>query len=803
MKNPTNAKQEIEQLRTDIERHNRLYYIDAAPEISDRDFDLMLRRLTELEKQFPEFADPNSPTQRVGGEPLKGFKNARHAIPMMSLDNLFTQEEVDAYAAKHGGPFILEPKIDGISISVRYENGRFVQALTRGDGERGDDVSANLKTIASLPLRLNVDATSPSRSAPANETTVGLERSETFQPPAVLEVRGEVYMTRTGFAALNEQRQEAGLPAFANPRNACAGSMKLLDPREVAKRPLDIVFYAVGALDGIDFATHRDLLDQLKTFGFKTAPFAPTCETAEDLWKQIEKLDAMRDEFEYEIDGAVIKINDRSRYAELGGTAKFPHWATAYKYAPEQAETTLRDITIQIGRTGVLTPVAELEPVQLAGTIVKRATLHNEDEIRRKDIRVGDRVIVQKAGEIIPAVVRVVPEKRSGDEVEFEMPTHCPECGESVEKNEGEVAWRCVNIQCPAQLRTWIKHFSSRGALDIESIGEVVADKLVERRLVQSPLDLFALTKQQLANLNLGTDNEPRIFGPKNAEKTINALESAKTKPLGRWVFALGIPKIGKICSEHIAAIFPDLQALKASRLIPLRVRLMEKMEYAQFIAPGNKSNNPIPSRVKRLQLDKQIKQAQTDKRQSLQELVELKTLRDKFYSEEKPEYDRRNKLKKETDLEIKQIQTELLDGNIDCEVLSGPAAQSLNKFLNSKEGWNLCSLIEQIRDHPDINTQTTVNTLQGITFVITGTLPSLKRDEVADMIRQHGGKVSGSVSKKTNYLLAGENAGSKLTKAQNLKIKILDEEAFIDMLGTKTPTNEEQKNSEQLGLGF
>ncbi|MDH3346180.1 MAG: NAD-dependent DNA ligase LigA, partial [Kiritimatiellaceae bacterium] len=394
--NSTEAQKEIEKLRTEIEKHNRLYYIDAAPELTDREFDLMLRRLTDLEKQFPEFKDPNSPTQRVGGEPLKGFETVLHAMPVMSLGNQFTKEEVLDYAAKHGGPFILEPKIDGISISVRYEKGQFVRAVTRGDGERGDDVSANLKTIGSLPLRLHTE-----------------------NPPAIFEVRGEVYMTRSGFSALNEQRQEAGLEPFANPRNACAGSMKLLDPREVAKRPLDIIFYATGQLDGLEFSTHRELLDTLKVFGFKTADFFPTCHSGPELWNAIKKLDLQRSCFEYEIDGAVIKIDDRSRYTELGGTAKFPHWATAYKYPPEQAETTLKEITIQIGRTGVLTPVAELEPVQLAGTVVKRATLHNEDEIQRKDIRIGDRVIVEKAGEIIPAVVRVCKRKRTGIEQPF------------------------------------------------------------------------------------------------------------------------------------------------------------------------------------------------------------------------------------------------------------------------------------------------------------------------------------------------------------------------------------------------
>lgn len=658
--NKSEAQKEIEKLCTEIERHNRLYYIENTPEISDRDFDLLLRRLTELEQQFPELANPNSPTQRVGGEPLKGFKNAPHAIPMMSLDNLFTKEEAEAYATKHGGPFILEPKIDGISISVRYENGQFVQALTRGDGERGDDVSVNLKTIHSLPLRLHTDT-----------------------PPAIFEVRGEVYMTRTGFAALNEQRQEAGLTAFANPRNACAGSMKLLDPREVAKRPLDIVFYAVGALDGIDFATHRELLDQLKTFGFKTAPFAPTCETGSDLWEQIETLDSMRDEFEYEIDGAVIKINDRSRYADLGGTAKFPHWATAYKYAPEQAETTLREITIQIGRTGVLTPVAELEPVQLAGTVVKRATLHNEDEIRRKDIRVGDRVIVQKAGEIIPAVVRVVPEKRSGDEVEFDMKAACEALGINPVKREGEVAWRIDDLQHPTMLKRWLTHYASRNGMDIDGLGESIVELLVDAELVKSPADLYQLTKQQLLSLE--------GFKEKKAANLINGIEASKSRPFDRILFALGIRHVGSGAARILAANFENIEKLIAT---------------------------------------------------------DVKTLE-----------------------EIRDI---------------GPiVGKSIVDFFESDKNRELIERLRAAGINFEQVTKGGSDELAGLTFVITGTLESMSRGEAGEEIRARGGAVTSSVSKKTDYLVAGAKAGSKLTKAESLGINILDEAAFLARIQT------------------
>jgi len=671
MNNPAEAQLEIEKLRTEIERNNRLYYIEAAPELEDREFDLMLRRLTDLEKQSPELADPNSPTQRVGKDE-DSFASYMHAIPMMSLDNLFKKEEVDAYANKHGGPFILEPKIDGISISVRYEYGQFVQALTRGDGERGDDVSANLKTIPSLPLRLN-----------------------TKNPPAVFEVRGEVYMTRSGFAALNEQRQEAGLEPFANPRNACAGSMKMLKPRKVAKRPLDIVFYGTGQLDGLSFTTHRELLDALKTFGFKTAPFAPTCQTGSELWKQIEQLDQQREEFEYEIDGAVIKIDDRSRYAELGGTAKFPHWATAYKYPPEQAETTLREITIQIGRTGVLTPVAELEPVQLAGTVVKRATLHNEDEIQRKDIRVGDRVIVEKAGEIIPVVVRVCKRKRTGIEQPFNMVAACEELGINPVKIEGEVAWRIDDLHHPAMLKRWLTHFASRKGMDIEGLGESIVESLVDAERVKSPADLYSLTKPQLLCLE--------GFKEKKAVNLIGGIEASKSRPFDRILFALGIRHVGSGAARILAKEFPNI-----GKIMEVDVQALEKI----------RDIGPIVGK-------------------SIVEFFQT--------------------------LENKELVERLQAAGVNFEQAQTSGSDEL----------------------------------AGLTFVLTGTMDSLSRDEAGDLIRARGGSVTSSVSKNTGYVVAGAKAGSKLTKAAALGVKVLDEAAFLKLIGP-APTAPQKKAGQQ-----
>lgn len=718
----------MRQLATDLERHNRLYYVHAAPELSDREFDLMLRELVDLETAYPELADPSSPTQHVGGRPLDHFDSVPHAMPMMSLSNLFTEQELIDYVAKTPGPYVLEPKIDGISISLRYEDGELVQAVTRGDGKIGDDVTANVKTIKSLPLRLN-----------------------TIAPPAVFEIRGEVFMTRAGFQAINEQRQESGDAPFANPRNACAGSMKMLDPRIVATRPLDVVLYASGELDGIEFKSHREMIRLFGEFGFKTSPATWLCHNASDLWANLCALESMRDEFEFEMDGGVIKVDDRTQYEALGYTAKAPRWAIAYKYAPEQAETLLTAVTVQVGRTGVLTPVAELEPAQLAGSVVRRATLHNEDEIRRKGIKIGDRVIIEKAGEIIPAVVRVVTEKRTGAETEFIMPTHCPECGEPVEKREGEVAWRCVNLQCPAQLKSWLAHFASRGALDIESLGGVVADSLVDRQMVTSPLDLFELTKAQLTVLNLGTDEKPRMFGAKNAAKTVAALQTAKTKPLGDWLFALGIPKLGKVSAEIIAKKHANLTEIKSSELIEQVVQLNGMQEAAATLNPRAAINR-----------------GKTDaEKEDLAE--QQKTVLD----------------------ELNAIGAALVHTGW-CKSASGKftktgegigaeTAKAVQHFFRSESGENVLAKLATLNINP-CTAQAAGAQFEGMTFVITGTLPTLKREEAADWVRQRGGKASGSVSKNTTYLLAGEKAGSKLTKAEALGVTVINEATFLEL---------------------
>ncbi|MBN2161930.1 MAG: NAD-dependent DNA ligase LigA [Pontiellaceae bacterium] len=677
------AQQRIHELRTEIERHNRLYYLDASPEITDREYDRLLDELDQLEKQFPELGSPTSPTQRVGGAPLDGFKSVRHAQPMMSLSNTYSKEEliefdrrIQKLIPEESFRYILEPKIDGVAISLRYENGELIQALTRGDGTTGDDVTANVRTIKSIPLRL-----------------------ADMMPPAVLEVRGEIYMDTKGFSKLNQDRQDAGLEPFANPRNACAGSLKLLDSREVAKRPLDAIFYATGELDGIFFDTHEQMLQTLRSYGLRITPNYWKENSVEDLLERLDELESMRHEFPFEMDGGVIKINERRLYEPLGYTAKSPRWAVAYKYEPEQAETTLRAISIQVGRTGVLTPVAELEPVQLAGTTVRRATLHNEDEIRRKDIKIGDRVIVEKAGEIIPAVVRVVTEKRNGSEHEFSMPSACPVCGSDVEKREGEVALRCINLQCPAQVKNWLTHFASRGAMDINGLGESLVEQLVDSGLVKNPAELYSLTKAEVLGLER--------MGEKSADNLIKGIEESKSRPFERVLMGLGIRHIGKGAAIILANEFGNIDALMNA------------------------------------------------------EVSRLESIRD-----------------------------------------IGPiVAQSVVDYFRNPDALAVIESLRRTGVAVEKKTSGGSSELEGLTFVLTGSMETMTREDAGEKIRARGGKVSSSVSKNTSYLVAGESAGSKLEKAEKLGVTILDEEQFIALLGSEQ--KREDQRAGQMGFNF
>jgi DNA ligase (NAD+) len=546
--NREDAKRRIAELAAEINRHDRLYYVEARPVIGDRDYDLLEIELRALEKEFPDLVSPDSPTQRVAGAPVAGFAQVRHDPPMQSLDKTHSKGELadfDAFVRREtdGFTYVVEPKVDGVSMSLRYEGRRLVRAATRGNGTVGDDVTANVKTIRSVPLTLPAEA------------------------PDEIEVRGEVYMTRDGFAKLNEREEEAGREPFANPRNAAAGSLKQLDPKEAASRPLDIVVYNGGGTGCDGFATHTDMIAAFKSWGLPVAPWSRKCATIEEVFAAIDELEGLRHSFRFEIDGAVLKLDERTLYAKLGATAHGPRWARAYKYAPERVETVVESITVQVGRTGVLTPVAELRPVELAGSVISRATLHNADQIARQDIRIGDHVWLVKAGDVIPAIESPMPEKRDGSEKTFSMPERCPVCGGETRREEGEVAIRCANPVCPAKLVRRLEHFAARNALDIRAVGGKVAEVLVAKGLVKDPLDLFSLDGRALAELDVGEEGAPRKFG-RNAKSVIDALAAARELPLDKWLFAVGIPNVGVTVAKDIAAEHEKLSDLADSPVL-------------------------------------------------------------------------------------------------------------------------------------------------------------------------------------------------------------------------------------------
>ena len=528
----------IAELRRLIEKANHDYYDLHQPTVGDRDYDLWEAELLRLEDANPEFRDAASPVRNVAGGVSEGFAKVTHHPPMQSLDKTHAKGELaefDAFVRRtvSGFTYVVEPKVDGVSLSLRYSGGRLVQAATRGNGTVGDDITANVRTIRTIPQALPPDA------------------------PRELEVRGEAYMTREGFVELNRRQAEAGLEEFANPRNACAGSLKQLDPKVTAQRPLDVVIYNAGGVGCDGFASHSEMIAAFRAWGFPVAPWSQSCRTMDEVFAAIDALQAKRHTFRFEIDGAVVKIDERRFYAALGATAHGPRWARAYKYEPERAETVVEAIAVQVGRTGILTPVAELRPTALAGSTIARATLHNADQVARQDIRIGDHVWLVKAGDVIPAVDSVIVEKRTGAERVFAMPTACPVCGGAVVREPGEVAVRCVNPACPAQLARRVEHFASRNALDVKALGETVVEALVARRMIADPLDLFTLRVVDLYALEISGHR----FG-KNAETAKAALEAAKALPLHRWLYAIGIPNVGVTVAKDIAAAhakFSDL----------------------------------------------------------------------------------------------------------------------------------------------------------------------------------------------------------------------------------------------------
>jgi len=711
----------MEQLRDEIRKHDRLYYEDAAPIISDREYDRLYKELVDLETQFPDLVTPDSPTQRVGGKPLKAFEQVSHLIPMLSLDNTYSEEEVKNFYTRIGRllpnekiPVVIEPKVDGVAVSLIYENGRLRQAATRGDGNVGDNITQNIRTIRSVPERLRDAA------------------------PKLLEVRGEVYMDKHGFEKLNDQRHKAGLPLFANPRNAAAGSLKQLDPAIVAKRPLGVVLYGTGATEGVDVDVHSEIFPLLKKLGLPATERWWVAESVEEILDAIHELDGIRHKFAYQTDGAVVKVNSFAQRERLGFTAKSPRWAIAYKYEAERVQTCLNDIVIQVGRTGILTPVAVLEPVLVSGSTVGRATLHNEDEIKRKDIRIGDTVVIEKAGEVIPAVVEVVKSKRPRDAKPFDFAKYihgkCPVCGGPIRRDPQFVAWRCENLQCPAQTTRRVEFLAARSALDIESVGGIVADKLVERGLVREPLDLFELKTEQLPKLNLGTDQEPRVFGEKNATKAIRAIERARTLPLSRWLFALAIPDVGRTTATQLARFHETIEDVANSQLLRDVVQYHEKREQKS----RNDGTKEIADRLIHAGFAK--------------------------HSKSKAEKGR-------------AITTEV-----------GPVvAQSVLDFFASAAGKKILRRIKELGIHPKSEKVSAKKAaelpLTGKTFVLTGTLPSMTREEATEKIEMLGGHVTGSVSKKTDYVLAGAEPGSKFDKAREIGVRIIDEPEFRKML--------------------
>jgi DNA ligase (NAD+) len=712
----TYAAKRVAELRREIEKHNRLYYEEAAPTISDRHYDRLYKELVDLEAEFPNLVTSDSPTQRVGGAPLQAFAQIEHRVPMLSLDNTYSEEEIANFYKRitrllpdEKIPVVIEPKVDGVAVSLMYENGHLKYAATRGDGSVGDDITRNIKTIRSVPQQLRGGA------------------------PKVFEVRGEAFLDKNGFKKLNKEREVAGLPLFANARNAAAGSLKHLDPKIVAKRPLGIVFYGTGATKGADVDLHSDVFPLFKKLGLPTHEHWWLADSVEKILDAIRKLDRVRKDFPYETDGAVIKVDTLVQRERLGFTAKSPRWAIAYKYAAERVETKLLDIKVQVGRTGILTPVAMLEPVVVSGSTVSRATLHNEDEIKRKDIRIGDTIVIEKAGEVIPAVVEVVKSKRPREAKSFDFFKHihgkCPVCGGSIRRDPQFVAWRCENLQCPAQTTRRAEFLAARGALDIESVGGIVADKLVERGLVREPLDLFEVKIEQLAKLNLGTEEAPRIFGEKNATKAIHTIERARTLPLSRWLYALAIPDVGKTTAMQLAKFHDTIEDVANSKLLRdvLDHHEKEKNEHREIAERLIKAGFAEPSKSK------------ADK-----------------------------------------------DRGIVTEV--GPVvAQSVLDFFASATGKKILRRLKELGVDPKSEKVSAKKAaelpLTGKTFVLTGTLPSMPREEATGKIEALGGHVTSSVSKKTDYVLAGAEPGSKFDKAKELGVRIIDEPEFRKML--------------------
>ena len=661
-------KEEVALLRNKIHRHDYLYYVKDSPEIPDREYDSLYHRLKELEGKYPECVTADSPTQRVGGKVDERFRKVVHPVPMLSLDNTFNVDEVRAFHQRvvkalpdieeSSIEYVVELKFDGLAVALTYENGKLLRGATRGDGVQGEDVTANLKTIRSIPLEISAE------------------------PFKKIEVRGEVYMPRKEFQRLNVLREEVGESPFVNPRNAAAGALRVLDPAVTDSRKLSVFIYSVGFLDNNICETHSELQKNLASLRFPVNEHNRWCSNFEKTLALIEEWRTKKNDLDYEVDGLVIQLNSLAYRKRLGNTSKFPRWAVAYKYEAEQAETEVLEIVCQVGRTGSITPVANLEPVFVSGSTVSRATLHNEDEIRKKDIRVGDRVVIEKAGEIIPKVVRVV-DLRSKRNKPFKMPTLCPECQTRIFRPEGEAAWRCVNAACPAQLKERLKHFASRKAMDIDHMGPAVIDQLVESGRVKNFSDLYTLKQEEVVGLER--------LAEKSAKNLIDAIEKSKSAGLARLLFGLGVRHVGQRAASILAETFRSIKVLKETSF--------EDMESVMEIGPV--------------------------------------------------------------------------------------IAESLKSFLdqeaNMQDIENLSNSGVVVEDPEAARKE--VGVLAGKQFVLTGTLSEFSRDEAKKKIESLGGRVTSAVSTKTDYIVAGKDAGSKLTKAKKIEITVLDEKEFQKLI--------------------
>ena len=780
-------------LVAEILTHDRAYYVQSAPTVTDLEYDRLYRELQQLESAHPELITPESPTQRVGGAPSEGFARVEHQRPMLSLEKVLASEEPSSveepdrerrgrlqdentlaalttwYAqvcktlGRNAVPLIMEPKVDGVSLSLHYRRGKLTLGVTRGDGRFGDDITANLRTLRSIPLQL-----------------------ETSNPPEWIEIRGEAYMTLEDFGAMNAGLAAAGEKVAPNPRNATSGSLKLLDPKIVAQRPIRAVFYAVGVSEGIRFESHSDLLRQYQAWGVPIQGCWWTGGGMDELLglyrsNVVAGYDEDRDlrrQLPYEIDGVVIKVDRFDDAARIPDKRRSPGYAIVHKPVPwiTPAQTRLLAITVQVGRTGVLTPVAELEPVFVQGSTVARATLHNEDEIRRKDIRIGDAVVIRKAGMVIPEVAEVLTTLRAPGAEVFDLVRHvggrCPACGGPIAKEKvsdgekDEVAWRCQNVAgCPAQLTRRVEYFAQRKAMDIESLGGIVAEKLVERAWVRDPLDLFDLSAERLATLNLGTDEDPRIFGIKNATKVVAALERSRTAPLHRWLHALGVPSVGETMAYETARLHEDLGQVARSEILAGIVRLGRLYDQLSDSSPSLAA----PDSSERERRRDEYERLKGDIRDQGDRLVELGAAEANA---------RWTQLRQKGSSAVPEYVTRIEYG----------AAGALTTYLESETGRRTLERLSQLSIQPKTEraasgSGSASGSIAGKTWVLTGTLPTLGRDEASAMIRQSGGKVASAVSRNTDYLLAGESAGSKLDKARELGVAIVDEAGFLKLV--------------------